>query len=212
MRFCAIIIALVALFSVFSIGAEPDKWRGMVLDVSTPSDAIKKFGEPKSNKQDRIRVWQINKWISKIQKEKEFRILEYKDIEGFDKARLAFLDSKLVLIDLDFKEKIDPNALQNAYGVDFQPMVSGIDQAMNPDHFEHSQGRVYPKIYPSVYYVVGVSDVSFLCAMVGNASWGSTMRGMFDVPDANGFPGKVELIQIISRKALENRDGVEQLE
>jgi hypothetical protein len=197
-----------------SKSALPDRWRGLILNQSTPDDAIRILGNPAEDKVDRIRVFQIDRWVTSKQKEKIFRKLLFKKPEGVDKATLSFLENKLVMIEIDTsKEKpVSPNAIANVYGIEFYPMVSALSEALYPDNFERNQGRVYPKEYPTFYHLVSVSKNSFISAGIGNVpSLGGAFARSAGVKDqAGSFPGKVEYIQIISRK-LENRDGADVL-
>lgn len=190
----------------------PDRWRGLIVDQSTPEDAIRVLGRPSSDKVTSLTVYHINAWVTRRRKEKIFRRLEFKKPEGIDKAILCFLDNKLVMIELDLKSGISPNGLANIYGVSFRPMVSEVSEGLNPRDFERDQGRVYPRVYPVTYYMVAVSPQSFISAMVGNVpSFGGALARTMGIPDREGsFPGKVEILQIISR-TLENRDGADQL-
>jgi hypothetical protein len=190
----------------------PDRWRGLILNQSTPEDAIRVLGQPTSDKLNRLTVYRIQGWLTKATKEKIFRTLEFKKPEGIDKAWLAFSEGKLVAITLDVKKGIAPAGLSNIYGVEFQPMVSSVDIGFNPGHYERNQGRVYPKTYPTVYSMVAVSENSFVDAMVSNVpSFGGALAQSAGIPDQPGtFPGKVEFVSLVSRK-LENRDGADVL-
>ena len=124
---------------------------------------------------------------------------------------LYFLKDKLVVIQLDPHAKIAPTALPKAYGVEFNPIVSGIDEAMSPQLFERNQGKVYPKTYPTSYSLVGAAPKSIINALIDNAV-GSAMKSVFGVRDTagGGFPGTVHNIQLLSR-TLENRQGADLL-
>jgi hypothetical protein len=193
-------------------GPKPDRWRGIVLDQSTPEDAMRILGTPASDKLGSVTVFRIKDWLSKQAREKVFRTLEFKKPEGIDKATLSFLNGKLVAISLDVKKGIAPGVLSNIYGVEFQPAVNAIDIAVRPREYQRDQGRVYPKTYPTVYSMVAVSERSFIDAMVSNVpSVGGAFAKSMGIPDQPGtFPGKVEQIVLVSRK-LENRDGADVL-
>jgi len=189
---------------------QPDRWRGLVIDESTPDDAIKLLGKPDKDKIDSLQIFGIRDWLSKQIKEKKFRLLGYEKPEGLDFVWLGFLDDKLVFIKLDPKN-LSPNALARTYGVDFAPNFKGIDVAFNPKNFERNQGKVYPKNYPTTYDLIAVTEKTFLCAGVANSSFGSVLRDVMGVPDSTiSFPGKLMYLQIVSRK-LENLDGADQL-
>lgn len=193
-------------------GPMPDRWRGLVLDKSTPEDAIRILGTPEKDKPGSVAVFRIKNWLSKQARERVFRTLEFKKPAGIDKASLSFLDGKLVAISLDVKKGISPNALANIYGVEFQPAVGTLDIAFNPRDYERNQGRVYPKTYPTVYSLVAASEKSFIDAMISNVpSFGGAFVKAMGVPDQPGsFPGRVDFITLVSRR-LENRDGAEVL-
>src|SRR5688500_7558681 len=137
-------LLVISCFPVFSQdtdseGPQPDRWRGLILDQSTPDDAIKVLGQPASDKPTKLMVYRIQSWLTKRTKEKIFRTLEFKKPEGIDKARLVFLDSKLVAIDLDMKKGIAPGALSNIYGIEFQPLVNATDVAFKPRDYEQNK-------------------------------------------------------------------------
>lgn len=190
----------VAATSQESDGPKPDRWRGLVIDEATPEDAIKALGAPDTDKTDRIRVFDMDsKWISKKQEQKIFRKLQFKKLDGFDKAELDFLDGKLAMIELDFDKEIPAAALSRIYGIQFTPKVSGFTEAMSPGDFERNQGKVYPKIYPSVYYLVAVTERVFVGSMIANNSFGSLMRQSVGARDTGDFPGKSARIQTLRR-------------
>lgn len=198
----------------------PDRWRGLVLDEATPEDAFTVLGKAEKDELDRLRVaYFSSKWISKKHKEKVFRKIRWKENKGLNPlvtgvkyAQLSFLNNKLVMIEFELKEKIDAGALENIYQIQFVPRIDGIDEALNPQNFERLQGRVYPKIYPTVYHLQSVTENSFLGVLVDNVSFAAAFKNITGVTDSSndGFPGKVAYFQIVTRK-LENRDGMDVL-
>ena len=118
-----------------------------------------------------------------------------------------------MVIQLDPRGKaIRPSALGNIYGLEFRPMVSGFLESGSRSAFERHQGKVYLKTFPSTYGLVAVGERSVVSAQIQNAGLVSILKQStrtFDTADG-GFPGKVGLIQLISRK-LENRAGAEVL-
>lgn len=194
---------------------KPDGWRGLVLDQSSPDDAIRVLGKPDKDKVGSLTIYELHRWVTKKHKEKIYRNLEFKldKKEGVQKATLYFLNDKLVMITLDVKSgMVAPNGLSNIYGISFYPMVSAMDLAMFEKDYERNQGKIYPKTYPTVYSLVAVSERSFVSAMISNVpSFLGALGKSSGVPDEPGsFPGKVEFIQLISR-TLENRDGADVL-
>lgn len=206
---------LIPIFFLFLAGVtfaqQPDRWHGLILNESTVGDSVKMLGQAtKDENNQSMRVFGgVNRWLTHRQKEKIFRVLEYNlGKEGVQKAVLYFLDDKLVRLNLDLKSgTVSPNGLGSIYGIKLSPMVGALDIAMSPADYERNQGNIYPKSYPTVYYLAGVSEKSFVSAMVSNSSFGSVFAKSMGIPDQpNSFPGKVEYIDLISR-TLENRDG-----
>ena len=141
----------------------------MVLDESTPDDALKAFGKAARDSTGPFNASILNDRITRRRKEKIFRTLEFKKPAGVERAWLTFLDGKLVSITLDLKSgTVSPNALSNIYGTEFHPIFSGLDLAFNPRDFERHDSKVYPKNYPTAYHLPFVTERSFVLAMIGN--------------------------------------------
>jgi hypothetical protein len=198
-------LLLLTVLSISVAAQSPDRWKGLVLDESTPENAIAILGKPDADKTDSFRVYKIEDWFTKRIREKKWRRLEYKNVEGFDKVILAF-DTKLVFIELNPK-KLDPDVLENAYGIPFIVTSSKFERALTPGNVGKDTGRM--QSYPLFYYLYAKAPKTILLAGVGNSSLGSIL-GSKSVNDDIGFPGAVKYLQIISR-ALENRDDVEKL-
>ena len=192
----------------------PDAWRGLRLDHSTPEDAIKLLGKPKKDAMGEVRVRELQARLTERTKQKIFRNLQFKDVEGLDAVYLSFLDDKLVVITLDIKKEFSPHSLSASYGMEFQPVIGGIEEALTPrGDLVRDQGKIYPKTYPTVYYMVAASPTSFVTAMVGNAPSFAKALGQVTIglADQEGtFPGKVGFVTLVSRQ-LENRDGIDAL-
>jgi hypothetical protein len=212
-RFILILVGALALMTTAVAqdagGPKPDSWRGLVLGESTPKDAVRILGKPDKDKIDRLVVYDLHRWVTEKQNEKVFRNLEFSLGEkgGRQRALLSFLKDKLVMITLDFKsETVDANSLSNIYGVRFDPMIEAVDMAIFEKDYERHQGKVYPQTYPSVYALVAVAERSLILAKVGIAptvlrKLGKAM-GMSDEPGS--YPGKVEIVQLISRSLIDD--------
>jgi hypothetical protein len=187
----------------------PDRWRGLIIDQSTPEDAIKILGQPISDKDESFRPYPFDKRIST--KGKTFRHLKFKEVKGLDSARLVFTDNKLVCISLDLKEHIPASAIQNNYGIEFEPKIGALSSSSNPRDYERHEGKLYPKNYPAGYYLVGMTPEVWIGAAIKNSSFGSMMLGSSRGSTGSGaFPGKAMSVIILSR-SLENREGADVL-
>jgi hypothetical protein len=187
----------------------PDRWHALVLDQSTPDDALKILGKPDKDvfSSGPLKVDPISHWLSTQKHEKGFRVLLFKHVEDMKMAQLTFLDGKLVSISLFLAKDVSPEALASIYRVKFDPAIRALDIAFAPQDYEHNQGKIYPKSFPVVYHMVGVSDKSFISAMVANVpSFGRALGQTMGIPDTPGsLPGAVKGITLVSR-VMENRD------
>lgn len=98
--------------------------------------------------------------------------------------------------------------------IEFVPKISDIEQGFYPGSFERHKGQVYPKDYPVTYYLIALSEKSYVSALVENSVVGSVFlgnrRSKLGDQDTGGFPGRVKILQLISRK-LESQAGVDLL-
>ncbi len=176
-------------------GPKPDRWRGLILDESTAEDVIKTLGKPSKDR--------VTKQIGN-------RTLTFKNLEGISEAQLIFEKERLVVISLRPSRKIDAKAVPNIYGLEFEPRISGLEEAVNPGDYERHEGRVYPKTYPAVYELISVTPHSRVTCLIANNSFGSILKQSAGIRDETEFPGHVALIQLISR-TLDNRRGADAL-
>ncbi len=190
----------------------PDRWRGMVIDESTPEDVTAKMGKPVKDELARFPRGALGDLLTAKTKEKKFRRLEYKELEGIDKAYFTFSENKLVAISLDIKKEFSPNALPNTYGLEFKPAFGSLTMALSPEKFERNQGKDYAISYPTVYNLVAKSEKTFIVALVANNSFGSILKDVAvgGRSKEGTFPGKVAYVEILSR-TMENRDGADVL-
>ncbi len=195
MKLLTTMLGLVVVLVPFLVSAQsPNTWRGLTLDKTTIKDAVAVLGKPSKRKEKQKLRTQVNDWLDKSHR---YTKLEFKKPDGLDKVTLYFLDGTLRVIDLDLKEKINPNSLEGAYGLGFVPKVSGIEVAFNPEDYERNQGKIYPKNYPVIYRLIGVAERAYVVATIGNSSFGSIMKDLGGISDQS-YPGKVEGIQLIS--------------
>lgn len=187
----------------------PDRWRGLIIDKSTPEDAFKILGQPASDKTDNFRPYPFDKRIST--KGKTFRHLKFKEVKGLDSALLVFTNNKLVGISLDLKEHIAASAIPNNYGIEFEPKIGSLSASSNPQDYERHEGKLYPKNYPAGYYLVAETSEVWIGAAINNGSLGSALLGSSrGSTGAGAFPGKAMSVIIVSR-SLANSEGADVL-
>ncbi|MDQ3131088.1 MAG: hypothetical protein M3Q99_10045 [Acidobacteriota bacterium] len=177
------------------------------MDESSPEKAIQVLGKPKTDKLNQpFRPLKFNEWFDVAKK--DFRIFHYEDasaIEGFKDVKLTFRNDKLVSITLEPKE-LGANALSRSYEAEFVYLSDKIAQSFDPQDFERNQGKVYPKSFPTVYFLMLRAEPSYVFAMVANNSFGAILGKSMGVQDASeSLPGKVAMIQLISRNLEETK-------
>jgi hypothetical protein len=208
---------------------QTDGWRGLVLDTSTPEDAVRILGKP-SKDEDKVsvRIWGIDNWLSGKEKQKIFRTLSYKwgKVKGVQFVELAFLDGRLAIITLqelptpDRRQAgwIDPDNLEKLFSVPFKPRKREASKNLPPLLEFQSAATTELSKYESYYDALGVADKSFIVALVDNDKDISGYVGIFGPDpttgsrekekkkirkgiDAGGkYPGYVSALKIISRK------------
>ncbi len=166
------------------------------------------FGEPESDKPDRLFIYRVDKWFQPGLNKKVLQKQSFRKIESSDRVDLYYKADKLVVIQIDFAKQPPPTALQDIYGLEFVPYVGGLDEGWLPNDYERHKGRVYPKTYPDSYVLVAVAPSSVVPALIDNVGFGSMLKQSMGVRDVagGGFPGKVRMIQLLSR-TLESRSG-----
>ena len=194
----------ITLFFLFLCGKlcsqTPDGWRGLVIDVSIPEQAITALGQPKSDKVGDNPFPMSARFIKYYFVEKKaaekLRILHWENVEGFDDVKLAFDDkAKLVVINLEPKNIRAPEFFASFASLDFK------------------------QFHNSAIYVVPTERSLYLCelqatfgqavgAAVAGASVGGGIYGqsvakktLGDLASANG---KVTFLEIISKTLVKS--------
>ncbi len=175
-----------------------------MLDESTIEDANNTLGPPDKQKESKFYAFALR---GKFEKGVKLLYLEWKKIPGFDSVKLGFgADHKLREIQFDFKEKLPPDAISNNYALAFEPVFDGLDVGWFPDRYEQNQGKVYTTQFPELYYLAAISEHSIIFATVTQSTFGYIGKTMVGVHDTQGFPGKVERMQLLGR-SLETKQG-----
>lgn len=213
-------VITILLVSFVSLRAQtdtprPDGWRGLVLNVSTPDDAIRLFGPPAKDK-DKTALDPVRplSWLSEKYKQKVFRTLTYKKLHGFKQVQLSFHENKLVLVSMEApnaeleKEWIDPDDLESLFAATFKPHRRKYKSKLPPPaEFQANEPAELQKDdYDYWYDMIAVTENSFIVAVADNYKY---IDGIFESRDtkkrkeinARGtrYPGYVSEIEIISR-------------
>ena len=213
------IIILMLTVTIFAQSDKPvlDSWRGLVIDASTPDEAIKILGAPEKDKpNEKFTPLVYSKWFgNKI--ETRFRKLSFKNVEGFDKVDLFFNNDKLAVIQFDMKKELSAAALVTAYQSKFYPLVGNFGGGVTPDELsEGNREVIYPDKFPLAYQLAAANDKAIGVAFASSgfaenlASAMVTPRGQQPKALSGALPGIVRTLQLISR-TLENKKGTDLL-
>ncbi len=186
----------------------PDSWHGLTLDRATSEDAVSVLGRPSKIKENQKLRTPVGAWLDKSAR---YTTLELKKVSGIKRAKLYFQENTLKVVEIGLREKINPDSLSQAYGLDFTPRVPKMNLAFSPENYERQAGKIYPKQYPRQYHLIAVSERAYVVAEVWRGQWamlGAELAGQLG--DSTSFPGKVHTIQLIST-SLRDARGLEAL-
>lgn len=194
-----------------------NSWRGLILDESTFDDAKTKLGEPTKDKSNEYFTPLVyNKWFGN-KPQKIYRKVSFKNIEGFDKIFLYFLENKLVVIEFDLKKDLSASALTDAYESKFYPFVGNYANGITPnDLADGTREIIYPERFPLAYQMGAANEKAIGLAFVSSGFAENFAAGMMRAPGgrttavSSSLGGIVRQMQLISRK-LENTKGTDLL-
>jgi len=185
-----------------------DNLRSLAIDRSTPEEAIKLLGQPHKETINKFVDYDVSsKWLSPTCKQKVFRYLEYKNVEGSERVTLTFLEDKLVRISFHPTRRPDASAISRIYGLVFSPKIAAVVDSLDPEGFEKNLGKIFPRSYPPIYSIISITPTTFVSAQIDNGGVSSITRNSTAIRESGDFPGKATRIQIVSRR-LENRQSV----
>ncbi len=189
--------------------ALPDRWRGLIIDQSTPEDAVRILGQPKDTRPQKIRIQKIGDWLSKDIK-RELPRLRWEEVAGMKSVEAYFLDGKLVALDLALKAEVRAAALESIYGVEFKHLISNAGRrAAGPGAYQRDRGETFSNKDEVSYHVGAKAEHTFLVAWC-EVGFGEGIKKAYGAGTDETRPGKVRFLQIYSRRG-ENRDGSEVL-
>lgn len=201
---------------------QSNKWRDFTLDQTTAEEAIQVLGKPSKERVDKLPVRDVGYWLSEKQKEKVFRVLVWAKNESRQEVTMSFLGEKLVLLRLgnrlnlgnDNLDLFSPDDLNSIFGEKFTSFDS--DKLPPLPEFQKFPGETREKVVKDAYLMIAVAQKSFITAYVDDMRESESGVGIFGryrdsaakernkerrtENDAQRFPGRVRIIQLVSRK------------
>lgn len=163
----------------------------LVVNVTMPGDAVRIFGKHKDDRVEQLDASKLSAWLTDNHKESKFRVLTFKKVDRFSEMRLAFLDERLVMIDLHVKSDIEfPIENLSIYGIEFLPTAeNSLDRLKNSPVKQNEARKRGP------YSLLGILGDSFVYVDC--------------VPSKLGQSDAILRIRQVSR-TLQNSEGAQQ--
>jgi hypothetical protein len=210
-------ISLFILFSVVFGQAQTEikdlpsttTWHNFQLGISTPDEILKNLGKPKKDKTEVSEQTLAIGW-TRLDAGKQVRKIAYKKLGKFDSVEFTFVENKLAEINLLFKQnkiqgiaKSESNLFPAAkipelFQIDFL-LFQGMPKNSKIADYENQKETTVPKVYSQYYSMLGINKDSVVLVSVENSSLKSSLKGIFNKPTVELFPGFAQRIQIFSR-------------
>jgi hypothetical protein len=180
----------VPVFTQDNDNPQPDRWRDLVLDQSTPEDALKVLGKP-------------SRRIESVANASGERLLdlEWKPSESFELVQMQFTDGKLSSITLTRPNKpIAAYTVPKIYELNFDVKIGQSVRLAEASNSALHQEKVYPKSYPPRYTLVALADRSLVECEVLNDGAAQGAPDATREADDPPFPGNVNVIRLTTRQ------------
>lgn len=204
----AISVCFIVVLSAITSSAQqarPDRWKGLILDQTTPDQAIAIFGQPKNSKEQKIRIQKIGDWLGKAVKQ-DLPHLRWENVAGMKSVDAYFINGKLAALDLWLSAEVRASALDSIYGVEFKHLISNAGRAVaGPGAYQRDRGETFSNKDEVAYHVGAKTEISFLVAWC-DVGFGEGLKRAYGAGTDDSRPGKVRQIQMYAR-SLENREG-----
>ncbi|MBX7171139.1 MAG: hypothetical protein K1X72_09285 [Pyrinomonadaceae bacterium] len=197
--------------------------KDLKLNSSTVDEVIAKFGKPIKDK-DKISLkseLELQNWLIEKSSAKVFRVIEYKNLQDYEKVRFAFVDDKLAVIILELPSAITenfyiaPDELEELFSLKFKPWKWTFGKKLPQliDFQQSSPNELKKEDYSYWYNLIALAEDYFIATRINNYK---NIEGIIDrhktennrrkqINANRKFPGFVENIQIISR-TLESKN------
>jgi hypothetical protein len=181
-------------FSVFTQDSDkpqPDRWRDLVLDQSTPEDASRVLGKPSRRRAS----------VAKTSGDRLLE-LEWAPTESFQMVQMQFTQRKLNSITLTKPNRpIAAYSVPKIYDMNFDVKIGQSVRFAEESNSDLHQEKVYPKSYPPRYTLVALTDRSLVQCEILNDGAGQTAPEATREADDPPFPGYVNVIRLTTRRA-----------
>jgi len=191
--FAAIFLACIAV-----TGQTADRWNDLVLDETTPQQALALYGEPRIYRDSTLHVYDIQPLLSADTAKRNFETGEWENAKGHKSIMLTFSsDDKLRMI-FATPDSEGTKTLENLCGGNWKP--AGQDLVKD---FRAEMSAI-PKPVPTVpitkkwYQVYALTPRAFCVADILNEIPNSVL------PIMPIYPGRVGIITMVSR-AVESK-------
>ena len=192
------IFAAICLACIAVTGQTADRWNELVLDETTPQQAIALYGEPRIYRDSSLHVYDIQPLLSADTAKRNFETGEWENAKGHKSIMLTFSsDDKLRMI-FATPDNEGTKTLENLCGGNWKPAGKDLVKDFR------SEMSTNPKPVPTMaitkkwYQIYAMTPRTFCVADILNEIPNSVL------PVMSAYPGRVGIITMVSR-AVESK-------
>jgi hypothetical protein len=217
LRFAATLQIIALGLSVSAcIAAEPDRWKGLILNETTPQQAIQVLGTPKKDETGTIDKLVRAKMFGSsgsgafvwARRTDVVRMVLYENLEDFETVSLMFKDDTLAMIHLmpNKNNKIAAKDFEALYETAAFRTVYANQDFWNQDYLiDQGTRTLRPKTFPDTYWLIGMKKPAASTFVIGTVlnfpGWGRMLAQGLGAADPN-VPGLIGAIDLMSTALL----------
>ena len=199
MRIAGIIAALF-LACIGIVGQTAEHWNGLVLDETSPMQAIAIFGQPRLDRPSKLHADDIQTLLSPNTAKPDFQTLEWENVNGYDAVMLTFsADDKLLKI-AAWPKSEGTKSLESLCGGNWKAAGQNLVKDFRAELSSASKPVSVTPVTKSWYKVFALTPRAFCIGYVINEPKPSTVP----LPAMAAFPGRLSDITIVSRAVEAN--------
>lgn len=138
-------ILLILLLAGIAFGQQPDRWNGLVIDETTPEQAIALLGKPTSDQKSGYSEVELYRLLRIETREENYRLLEFGEEGLSTKIILTFSGGKLVAIDT-FPKDVSASEISSKLGTNWRMPVE--DAASDLENWDQPRSPEIRKVAP----------------------------------------------------------------
>ncbi len=189
------IFAALFLACIAGVGQTTERWNGLVLDETTPLQAIALFGKPRLDRDSALHVYDIQPLLSADTAKRNFQTLEWENVQGSKSIMLTFsADDKLLMVFASFENE-GTKSLESLCGGNWKPAGQSLVNDFRAEMSSTAKPGSTTPVTKMVYKVFALTPRAFCTGYIINEPKTSAVL----LPAMAAFPGTLSDITIVSR-------------